>query len=352
MVDLLAVSVERTRQPRLAEFDFSKIVFGKTYADHMFVADYKDGQWQDLRILPYGNISFEPSLATLHYGQSIFEGMKAYRTEQGSINIFRPFDNFVRFNASAERMCMPQIPEEVFIGGISQLVSLDRDWVPSRYGDSLYLRPFMFATDEFVGVRPSHNFAFMVIASPASQYYAEPLKVKVETYYSRAAEGGTGLAKCAGNYAGAMYPSMLAQKEGYHQLLWTDAAEHKYFEESGTMNAMFVINDTLLTPATSDSILKGITRKSVIQLAKDWGMSVEERRITVAEVMEALEKGTLQEAFGVGTAATIAPIAVIGYEGVDHQLPEKRTFAPKILQALNDIKHGRTGDIHNWNYLV
>ena len=352
MVETMSFPVTTSGTLRYKNFDFSNITFGKVCTDHMFIADYYDGQWQDSRIVPYGEISFEPSLAAIHYGQSIFEGMKAYKNENGSVNIFRPYENLQRFNASAERMCMPTLPEEIFVGGLAQLVALDRNWVPANYGDSLYLRPFMFATDEFLGVRPSQKYRFMVIASPAGSYYAEPVRVKVETHYTRAAEGGTGYAKCAGNYGGAMYPSLLAQKEGYHQLLWTDAATHEYFEESGTMNAMFVINNVLLTPATSDSILKGITRKSVIQLAKDYGMAVEERRISVKEVIAALEQGTLQEAFGVGTAATIAPIAVIHHEGIDYQLPDNRTFAPKILKDLNDIKHGKTPDIHGWNYQV
>jgi branched-chain amino acid aminotransferase len=350
MVETMQFPVKTAGTLRYQTFDFSNIAFGKVCADHMLVADYKDGQWQDVRIVPYGDISFEPSLAALHYGQSIFEGMKAYKDINGGINIFRPYENWQRFNVSAERMCMPAVPEEIFVGGLAQLIALDKNWVPDKYGDSLYIRPFMFATDEFLGVRPSQTYTFMIITAPAGSYYAEPVRVKVETHYTRAAEGGTGFAKCGGNYGGALYPSLLAQKQGYHQLLWTDAKTHEYFEESGTMNAMFLIDNVLVTPATSDSILKGITRKSVIQLALDFGMKVEERKVSVKEVIEAVKKGTLQEAFGVGTAATIAPIAVISYEGVDYQLPDTRTFAPKVLESLNDIKHGKTADIHGWNY--
>ncbi|MBC8111437.1 MAG: branched-chain amino acid aminotransferase [Verrucomicrobia bacterium] len=353
MVETLNIAVQETAKSRLSTVDFSNIIFGKNYADHMFSADYKDGEWHDLKIIPYGEISFEPSLASLHYGQAIFEGMKAYKDfTDGGINIFRPTENAARFNASAVRMCMPEIPEEIFVNALAQLVALDRNWVPDTWGSSLYIRPFMFATDEFVGVRPSQTYKFMVFCSPAGQYYTEAIKVKVETHYTRAAEGGTGFAKCAGNYGGALYPSLLAQKEGYHQLLWTDAAEHQYFEESGTMNAMFVINDVLLTPATSDSILKGITRKSVVALVKSWGMQVEERKVSIIEIMTAIENGSLKEVFGVGTAATIAPIAVIGYEGKDYVLPESRTVGNRILQELNDIKHGKQADTHGWNFKV
>ena len=352
MVETLNIQLQATESPRYQTFDFSNITFGKVCADHMFIADYDNGQWQNAKIVPYGKISFEPSIAALHYGQSIFEGMKAYSNENGGVNIFRPIENFKRFNVSAERMCMPQIPEEIFMGGLSQLIDLDRNWVPKKHGDSLYIRPFMFATDEFLGVRPSNSYRFMIITAPAGAYYTEPVRVKVEMHYTRSAEGGTGFAKCAGNYAGALYPSLLAQKQGYHQLLWTDAKEHKYFEESGTMNAMFIIDNVLVTPSTSDSILKGITRDSVIQLAKDWGMHVEERKVSVEEVMKAIEKGTLNEAFGVGTAATIAPIATIQYEGIDYELPENRSFAPKILQALNNIKFGLTTDTHGWNFNI
>ena len=352
MVETLNIQIEKSESTRYQSFDFSNITFGKVCADYMFIADFEDGQWLNSRVVPYGKISYEPSIAAIHYGQSIFEGMKAYTNVNGGVNIFRPYENFKRFNVSAERMCMPQIPEEIFVGGLAQLISLDRNWVPKNLGDSLYIRPFMFATDEFLGVRPSNSYRFMIITAPAGAYYTEPVRVKVETHFTRAAEGGTGYAKCAGNYAGSLYPSLLAQKEGYHQLLWTDAKEHKYFEESGTMNAMFLIDNVLVTPATSDSILKGITRSSVIQLAKDWGMKVEERKVSVEEVMLALDKGTLQEAFGVGTAATIAPIATIHHEGIDFQLPETRNFAPKILKALNDIKFGIAEDVHGWNYTV
>jgi branched-chain amino acid aminotransferase len=352
MVETLNIQVRTAETLRYKTFDFSDIAFGRTCTDHMFIADYKDGQWQDLRIVPYGDIQFEPSLAALHYGQAIFEGMKAYRDVNGGINIFRPYENFVRFNKSAERMCMPQLPEEIFINGLAQAVKLDENWVPGQFGYSLYLRPFMFSTDEFLGVRPSVTYSFMIIMAPAGLYYAEPIRVKVETHFTRAAAGGTGYAKAAGNYAGALYPTALAQKEGYQQLLWTDGQEHAYFEESGTMNVMFVVAGKLLTPATSDTILKGVTRDSVLQLARDFGMEVEERRVSVTEIIEAFKKGTIEEAFGVGTAATIAPIAVIGYEGVDYTLPAEAKFGPRILQALNEIKHGKVADTHGWNYKV
>jgi branched-chain amino acid aminotransferase len=354
MTDLIHIEVKPTAASRIDSVDFENLQFGRTFSDHMFVADYADGQWQNFQIVPYGEMLFNPALMTLHYGQAIFEGMKAYKNAAGEVLIFRPLANLERLNKSAVRMCMPPVPEEVFMGGLTELLKLDSHWIPNKPGYSLYLRPFMFATDQYIGVTPSKTYKFIVFTCPVGAYYSKPLKVYVETEYIRSAEGGVGFAKNAGNYGGSLYPTMLANQKGYDQLIWTDAKEHKYIEEAGTMNFMFVINGKLVTPATGDTILKGITRDSVIQLAKSWGMPVEERKVSVQEVLEAIQNGTLQEAFGAGTAATIAHISLIHYEGVDYLLPavENREFSHKALKALDDIKYGRAEDKQGWIYKV
>jgi len=350
MTDIVNFPVTRTEHSRIAEVDFSNLKFGASFSDHMFVVDYADGKWGQGEIVPYGPWSFDPSMSSLHYGQAIFEGQKAYRTANGEIQIFRPYANFERFNQSAVRMSMPEVPEEMFIGGMLQLIQLDRDWVPSSEGSALYIRPFMVSTDEFLGVRTSENYRFAIICSPVGQYYSEPIRVKVEKEFSRVADGGIGNAKAAGNYGASLFPTRLAQQAGFHQLLWTDAATHSYFEESGTMNVMFLLDDVLLTPSIGNTILKGVTRDSVLTLARDRGVKVEERRISVDEIVAALKEGRLKEAFGVGTAATIAPIAMIQNDGFDYQLPplDQRPFAPSILKELNQIRTGELPDRHNW----
>ncbi|WP_375417093.1 branched-chain amino acid aminotransferase [uncultured Hymenobacter sp.] len=348
--DILPVRIQPTTASRLSELDFSQLEFGKAFADHMFAADYRNGEWQDAQIVPYGNMAVSPANSALHYGQAIFEGMKAYHQQDGGVALFRPLDNWSRLNASAERMCMPPLPEEVFMNGLSQLIKLDAGWVPTAPGSALYIRPFMFATDGFIGVRPSDTYRFMIFTCPVGLYYNKPLRVRFEQKYVRSAEGGTGYAKAAGNYGGAMMPSKLAQAEGYHQLLWTDASEHQYVEESGTMNVVFVLNGRLVTPALSSSILDGITRRSVLQLARDLGVAVEERKVSSLEIMEALAAGQLQEAFGVGTAATIAPIATISFEGHDYHLPATGpdALSRRIGAALDAIRAGQASDEHGW----
>jgi branched-chain amino acid aminotransferase len=318
----------------------------------MFMADYKDGNWSNLRIVPYGPMTVSPATPAIHYGQSIFEGLKAYKAEGGKALVFRPLDNWKRLNISAERMCMPTLPEEIFMEGMNMLIDMDRKWIPGAEGSSLYIRPFMFSADEYIGIRPSQKFTFMIITSPVGPYYSTPVKVKIETLYTRAVEGGTGFAKAGGNYGGSLYPAKLAQDQGYHQLIWTDGKTHQYVEESGTMNVMFVIDDTLVTPALSDSILSGITRDSVLKLARHWGMKVEERKVSVAELVEGLKAGRVKEAFGAGTAATIAHIESIGHEGKDYTLPPivKRTFANKVFHELDALKRGLSPDPFGWIY--
>jgi branched-chain amino acid aminotransferase len=354
LIDTLNIPVNRTPVSRLSQTDFDNLNFGRIFSDHMFVADYEDGEWKNLQIVPYAEFSISPAASALHYGQAIFEGIKAYKQKNGEVSIFRPLKNFERFNISAERLVMPSVPEDIFMQGMAQLISLDRDWVPSQHGHSLYIRPFMFANEPAIGVHASESYKFMIITGPAGNYYSKPLNVKIETYYTRAVEGGVGYTKTAGNYASSLYPTQQAQKEGFDQLIWTDAKEHAYIEESGTTNVMFVINDVLITPTSRDTILDGVTRSSILALAKAWGMQVEERRVSVAEVITAAKNGTLQEAFGAGTAATIAHIAQIGHEGETYILPEPATreFSNKALKALSDIRYGLVEDEFGWNYTV
>lgn len=347
----LAIPVVSTKKSRLPETDFSNLVFGKTISDHMFVADYKNGEWTDLRIEPFASLELSPANATLHYGQSIFEGLKAYRNEEGEVLVFRADANWSRMNESAERMCMPSIPEEIFMEGLVQLLELDKDWVPHAKGSSLYIRPYMFAMDNYIGVKPSETYKFIIFTCPVGNYYSKPVSVKVETEFTRATEGGTGAAKTAGNYAASLYPALRAQKAGYDQLLWTDGKSHSKIEESGTMNVMFKINGTIITaPINSGTILKGITRNSVLQLAKDWNQPVEERFLTVSELETALIEGTLEEAFGTGTAATIAHIERIQVNGKDYILPQKPAdaFSHRVLAELDGIKYGSIEDPHHW----
>ncbi|KAA9338306.1 branched-chain amino acid aminotransferase [Hymenobacter busanensis] len=350
MTETLTINIHRSPVSRLGELDPANIEFGKLFSDHMFAVDFVNGEWQEPQIVPYGDMAVSPANSALHYGQAIFEGMKAYRTAQGGVALFRPLDNLLRLNASAERMCMPALPEELFMQGLTQLVRLDAAWVPEAADTALYIRPFMFATDGLLGVRPSDTYRFMIITCPVGAFYNKPLRVRFEEKYVRSAEGGAGYAKNAGNYGAAMYPTKLAQQQGYNQLIWTDASEHRYVEESGTMNAIFVINNRIITPALSSSILDGITRRSVLQLARDWGMPVEERKVSTHEIIEALQTGTLQEAFGVGTAATIAPITAIGYEGHDYELAavDNSAFSRRAAAALQAIRTGEAEDSHRW----
>ncbi|MGB3779218.1 MAG: branched-chain amino acid aminotransferase [Tunicatimonas sp.] len=350
MVQTLDMSVTRAETSKIGQVDFNNIEFGKVYSDHMFTANYAGGEWSALQVVPFAPLTFSPALAALHYGQSIFEGIKAYKSASGEAILFRAEKNAARFNKSAQRMCMPTIPEEIFIGGIAELLKLDRDWIPDRPGTALYIRPFMFASDEYIGVRPSEKYTFCIFTGPVGGYYNQPVRVKIEKEFVRAAEGGTGFAKTAGNYAASLYPAQLAKQQGYDQLIWTDSKTHQYIEEAGTMNIMLVIDGKLITPPTGTTILDGVTRDSILSLARDWGMEVEERRVSVSEIIQAIESGILNEAFGAGTAATVAHIAAIGHEGTDYELPPvaQRKFSNKVLQALDDIKYGRKEGPQGW----
>ncbi len=347
--------VEKTSNSRLLETDFENLQFGRVFSDHMFLAEYEDGEWTSAKIMPYGDMAFSPASCVFHYGQAIFEGLKAHKTPSGEILLFRPIENWKRLNRSADRMCIPEVPEHIFIEGIRQLVDLDRNWIPDGEGKALYIRPFLIADDAFLGVKPSLRYKFMIITSPTSNYYSGAVNVKVETKYSRACLGGIGAAKAAANYAASLYPAMRAQKDGFHQLVWTDSETHEYIEESGTMNIMFVIDGNLITPSIDrDTILPGITRDSIVHLAKQWGMHVEERRISVKEIKQAIDNGTLQEAFGVGTAATIAPFASIGFEDLNHKMSDFNSweFAMKAKDYLENLKRGSQKDEFSWTLKV
>lgn len=354
MTDVLNISITHTTDSKWSKEILDNFSFGKTFSDHMFVADYENGEWENCRIIPFANLSLSPANAALHYAQSIFEGLKAHRSAEGDVRIFRADKNAKRMAKSAKRMCMPPVPEGLFLEAVNTLVHLDQKWVPSKKGKSLYIRPIQFATDPYIGIRPSEKYTFMVITAPVGTYYSEPVRVKIETNYNRAVAGGVGAAKTAGNYAAALYPAKQAQDQGYHQLIWTDALTHEYIEEAGTMNVMFVIDGKLITPKTSDAILSGITRISALELARSWGVEVEERRIKVSEVIEAIQQGRLQEAFGTGTAATISQIRTLNHDGIDYSLSidDEKRISKKISNALEDIQLGRTHDEFGWTHLI
>ena len=347
----LNFKITQAQASKISQVDWENLPFGRHFSDHMLVMEYRDGEWKDPEILPFGPIQFHPATSAIHYGQSIFEGMKANKSPEGEVLIFRPDMNAKRFQESCERMAMPLVPENLFVECVRKLVALDSEWIPNKPGYSLYIRPFMFSTDEFVGIRPSDTYKFMIFACPVGAYYTEPVNVLIEEHYTRAAEGGVGRAKAAGNYGASLYPARLGQQKGYHQLVWTDAKTHQFIEESGTMNILFVINGKLVTPTEdSDTILRGITKRSVIELALLWGITVEERKVAVAEIIEAIQNGTCTEAFGAGTAATIAHIHKIGFRGEDYFLPsiESREFSNRVEKHMNDLKSGVIEDTMNW----
>ncbi len=344
------LKIQKIAKSHIGEVDFNNIPFGKVFSDHMFMADYIDGKWTQPRIVPYEPIPLSPAISALHYGQSIFEGLKAYRDQNGHPQVFRPEANYKRMNKSAERLCMPPISKEFFLGGLMELLEVDQQWIPTKPDNSLYIRPFMFAIDEYVGIRPSERYRFIIFCCPVGAYYTAPLKVKVSDHFVRAFPRGTGYAKVAGNYAAGMLPLKFARQEGYDQLVWLDGKEMKYVEESGTMNLFFQIGDTLITPAAEGTILEGITRDSMLKLAKEAGYKVEVRKISIEEVFEAYNKGKLKDAFGTGTAATIAHIHTMNYKGFDMVLPavETRHISNELRRQLDDIKTGRVADKFGW----
>jgi branched-chain amino acid aminotransferase len=347
------IMVQRTTKSRLPEVDFNKLGFGTYISDHMLICYYKNGQWEMPGIVPFADISLSPATLALHYGQSVFEGLKAFRLEDGRVNLFRVQKHYERMLRSLSRMCMPGVPEEIFVDGLRRLIEVDKDWLPAQPGGSLYIRPIMFASEAKYGVKIADEYCFIMFTGPVGSYFSNPLRLKVETDFSRAAKGGTGSAKCAGNYGGAFYPTQKAKEAGYDQVIWTDARENKYIEESGMMNAMFVIDGVLVTPPTSDSILAGVTRDSLLQLAGDLGIPHEARPIAVTELENGFRHNTLSEAFGAGTAAVVAPIATIHLNGIDHHLPayNDNSVMFQLKNRLEAIRKCQVEDKHGWNFL-
>jgi branched-chain amino acid aminotransferase len=320
----------------------------------MLEVDYVNGEWKNVTIRPFQNLSLSPALAAIHYGQAIFEGIKAYKDREGNPYIFRPLDNFKRFNLSAERMRMPVIPEEIFMEGMRRLVSLDKEWIPMKNDYSLYIRPFMFATDEVIGVKPSDTYKFMILLSPTGPYYSAPMRIYVEEHYTRAAPGGIGFAKAAGNYGSSMLATAIAKEKGYDQVLWTDAFEHKYVQEIGTMNVFFIIGNTAITPdLEAGTILEGVTRDSAIEVLKELGYAVEERPISIDEIITAHKAGELKELFGTGTAATVSMIQELRYKDYVMKFDTDTWKAvPAVKKLLTDIREGRKEDTRGWMFRI
>lgn len=346
-------TISITPQAERQVTDTRKLPFGKVPTEHMFIAEYQDGEWQDARVVPFQDLTLSPLALCLHYGQTVFEGMKAFAQEDGQVSIFRIRKHYERFLKSLDRMCMPAVPYALFEQSLLELVRLDADWVPRDPGGALYIRPFMIASESRIGVKIADEYLFMVVCSPAYQYYTQPLRVKVETEFVRAAPGGTGTAKCGGNYGGAYYPTQKAREQGFDQVLWTDSQTHSFIEESGTMNAMFVIDGTLITPALSGTILDGVTRDSLLTLARDRGITVEERPISWKELVAAFDAGKRVEAFGAGTAAVVAPIDKIVIEGMEYSCYLGADATMYVLQQqLLDIRLGKIPDTYGWNTTI
>ena len=347
------LEIIKSKTTKIHDVDFDNLGFGKVYTDHMMVCDYKNGAWSMPKIMPYQPITLEPSAKIFHYGQSIFEGMKGYKDSKGNILLFRPMDNCKRLNISAKRLAIPEVPEDYFMEGLKTLLKVDSDWIPKAEGSSLYIRPFIFATGLGFHASPADEYKLIIALSPSGPYFSGKVKVLIEEKYSRSANGGVGYAKAGGNYAGQFYPTQLAINKGYNQVIWTDDTNHEYIEEAGAMNIFMRINETLITAPTSDRILDGITRKSIIEIAKDMGIKVEVRIIKVSEVVEAAKNGSLKEMFGAGTAAVISPISGFGYRGEDYDLPElKETYAAKLKKRITDIQTNKVDDPYCWRVIV
>ena len=347
------IDIVKSDTSKISNVDFDNLNFGRTFTDHMFVCDYIDGEWQQPKILPYQPMMMEPSARVFHYGQAVFEGMKAYKDDHGKVWLFRPEDNFNRINKSAARLAMPEFPKEYFFDGLLTLLRMDSEWVKPGVGNSLYIRPFMIATEPAISAAPSNTYRFMIICSPAKAYYTGKVRVIFAEKYSRSADGGVGFAKAAGNYAAQFYPTSLAQKKGFQQVVWTDASTHEYLEEAGTMNVFFRVNDTLLTAPISDRILDGVTRKSIIKLAEDNDIKVEVRRVKVSEIKEAAKNGELKEIFGAGTAAVISPISAFEHSGEVFELPDiENSYAALFKTKMLNIQHNLSDDPNGWRFEV
>lgn len=347
------VSIKKIENSRINQVDFNNLVFGNEFTDYMFECDYKNGSWENPTIKPFGNLSVSPAAKVFHYGQAVFEGMKAYKDDNDKVWLFRPEDNFNRINKSSKRLAIPEFPKEIFFEGLESMLLLDKEWIKPGFGNSLYIRPFVIATQAGVSASPSDEYKFMILFSPAQSYYSGDVKVVIAEYFSRAADGGVGAAKAAGNYAAQFYPTNLAKENGFQQVIWTDSNEHKYLEEAGTMNVFFRINDTLITAPVSDRILDGITRKSIIALAERDGIATEVRKIKVTELIEASNNGSLKEIFGAGTAAVISPVSEFSHQQKVYQLPKITDgFASKFKTKLLDIQYNKTEDTFGWRYAV
>lgn len=347
------IIVEKVKSSKIDQVDFNNLAFGSVFTDHMLVCTYKNGIWETPKIIPYQSITLDPSAKIFHYGQSIFEGMKAYKDGNDEVFLFRPLENFKRLNISADRMCIPQLPQEYFMDGLTTLINLDKEFIPSKEGSSLYIRPFMFASGNGFHASPADEYKFIIACAPSGAYFSGKVKVLIEEKYSRSANGGVGYAKAGGNYAGQFYPTQLAIEKGYNQVIWTDDTNHEYIEEAGAMNIFIRINDTLLTAPISDRILDGITRKSILDIAKDLGIKTEVRKITVKEVVEAAKSGSLKEMFGAGTAAVISPISGFGHRGTDYELPElEDSFGKRLKKIITDIQYNKSEDKFGWRFKV
>jgi branched-chain amino acid aminotransferase len=354
MIAAADINITKVERSKLNDINLENIPFGKYFTDHMLEVDYEDGEWKNAEIKPYQPLLMAPSLAAIHYGQAIFEGIKAYKNAAGEAAIFRPIDNFKRFNISAERMQMPQVPEEIFMEGMRMLIELDKNWIPQQEDHSLYIRPFMFSSDEMIGVKPSEKYKFMIILSPTGPYYSAPMRIYVEEHYVRAVPGGVGFAKAAGNYGGAMYATAQAKLKGYDQVLWTDAFEHRYVQECGTMNVFFIIGNTAITPDLKEgTILAGVTRDSTMALLTNMGFTVEERGLSIDDIIDAYKAGLLYEVFGTGTAATISFIKELRYKDYTMEFDVNNwKTAPELKKRLNAIRYGQEADTHGWMYKI
>ncbi len=347
------LEIIRTKSSKIKDVDFDNLKFGQIFSDHMLLCHYKDGQWDAPKVVPYQSINLDPSAKIFHYGQAVFEGMKAYKDANEDVWLFRPMDNYKRLNISANRLAMPELPEDYFMEGLKALLKVDNEWIPKQDGSSLYIRPFIFASGGGFHASPADEYTFIIATAPSGAYFSGKVKVLIEEKYSRSANGGVGYAKAGGNYAGQFYPTQLAVEKGYQQVIWTDDNTHEYIEEAGAMNIFVRIKDTLITGPTSDRILDGITRKSIIQLAESEGIAVEVRKLSVHEVVEAAQNRDLKEMFGAGTAAVISPIAGFGYKGTDYDLPElENSYASSLKQRITDIQTNKTEDPFGWRFKV
>lgn len=350
MAEEYKIDVIKTENSKLKNTSFENLPFGKVFTDHMLVADYANGKWEKVQILPYGPITLDPAATVFHYGQEIFEGIKAFHNQDGNDYIFRPDMNWKRFNKSAIGLCMPEVPEEIFIGGLKKLIEIDREWIPTAPEHSLYIRPFMIASQAFLGVHPANEYKFIIILSPSGPYFGKPAAIRIERHFTRSAKGGVGYSKNGGNYAASLKAAEKAEHDGYDQVLWTAPNEHEYIQEVGAMNVMFIVDNVILTPQLDGTILDGVTRNSVITVLKDLGYQVEERPVSVEEIEQAYKNGTLTEAFGTGTAAVISPIGKLEFsEGHIATFDvEKFEISKKVKKVLDDIRLGKVADTHNW----